>query len=79
MDKREPNPQIVRAIETMEGQLGETWAGASIWGEVVQQTAVLIVDLKDRINSPQLAMLMSIGALAHRQSKIERLAEGAAK
>ena len=60
---------IMRAIGTMAAQWPADWEGPSFWQDVTQQCANIIFDLGDGIDPRHLAVLMSVGAAAHRQSK----------
>ena len=69
------NAEIMRAIGRMEAELPASWTGSSMWADLVQESADLIRVLGDRLSPMQLAVLMTFGAMAHRQCKIERAAE----
>ena len=71
MDKTKPHSQIVDAIMAMEPDLNWSWDRPSVWTDIVDHIADLVVEMKGHLNLAQMAMLMSIGAMAHRQSKVE--------
>ena len=71
MDNVDAKAQIMRAIGFMEMEMPATWAGPAMWADVTQQAAHLIFDLREHLSPAHIAVLMSIGAVAHRQSKKE--------
>ena len=72
MDNVDAKAQIMRAIGFMETELPASWAGPAMWADVTQQAAHLILDLRKHLSPAHLAVLMSIGAVAHRQCKLEQ-------
>lgn len=71
MFKTKPHSQTVNEITAMEPDLNWSWDRPSVWTDIVDHVANLVVELKGHLNLAQIAMLMSIGAMAHRQSKVE--------
>lgn len=72
----ETHVQVIRAFGAMEQEFPSAWSGPSIWADVVEQVAELICDLQDHLSPVQLAMMMSVGAMSHRQCMVERAASG---
>ncbi len=71
----ETRVQVMRAIGAMEQEFPAAWSGPSMWADVVEQVADLICELQIHLSPVQLAVLMSVGAMAHRQCKAERSAD----
>lgn len=55
------------AIKAMEKTLPSSWNDPKAWGDLVTATVDLICELERSLSQTQLAMLMSIGAMAQRQ------------
>jgi hypothetical protein len=72
MDKTKAHSQIVNAIVAMEPDLNWSWDRPTVWTDIVDHIADLVVEMKGHLNLAQIAMLMSIGAMAQRQSKVQR-------
>ena len=70
-DQSHAEHKIMRVIRTAEKELPASWAGAGIWANITQETARVILSLRGQLSQDQLAMLLAIGAMAHRQSKVE--------
>lgn len=74
MDKFQAHMAIVSNVRSMAAEMPDTWLSESSWADVVQKLTGLIYDLKGALDSQQLVILMSTGAMAFRQAQAAQLA-----
>ncbi len=61
----------MRAIGKMADEMPTSWSGPGFWRDLVQQCAIMICDPGMEEHPVEVAMIFTIAAAAHRQSKRE--------
>lgn len=78
MSAFDANIAVVRAMMAMEKHLQPSWESASNWGDLTEALADLIIRRGDDFEGQDITLLMSVGALCHRQAKCAASSEGGA-